>query len=233
MTNFNKELSALLTKIVELSNSKLKILECDDESFKSQKCELNEFLSAYTNTYSKKKASDTSNQLTFLMIITMTLNTKLATKLQELFFKYIDEFGTKGKKEEKSDCQNQNLELEVDVRVCPKPIDEKKIHNFGLYYNQEKTELYFMRRQEDAWKQAETKLLKKGFKVFAIWKNVPMGIDIGNSLKCHLLENYPKIEVHYNTISLKKRKNINEKYSQIIEKYLDKVISLDSNAKKV
>lgn len=245
MATLNKDLKDLFTNIfqaddeflIKIDDKMLESLGYKGESFKCKKYEFTEFLTTHPFIKYEEIVVDeeTLYQLKsrqFEMLI-MNLNTKMATKLQDLYFKCRSDVKIRIQREMECDFEDQNSEM--DIRVCPKPINSKKIHFFGLYYHQKNTEWYFMRRQKENWNLAERILLKKGFNKLAMWENVSMGIYVGNYLKKYLNEQFSFISAHHNTISLRENAEYmdTENFPQIIEEYLDELISSDGYSKKV
>lgn len=55
----------------------------------------------------------------------------------------------------------------------------------GLYKTSVDGEWYLMRRQQEGWREAERRLLKRNMQLLEKWENVPHAIDIGNLIKKH------------------------------------------------
>jgi len=78
---------------------------------------------------------------------------------------------------------NYKLNTTIGPNLSPAPISKGKCRSLGLYSTPNKNEWYLMRRQEECWREAESRLELRGMKLLCKWTNVAHAVDIGNSVK--------------------------------------------------
>jgi len=76
-----------------------------------------------------------------------------------------------------------SLRTIIAPNVVPPPINRLKVHRLGLYRTALDGEWYLMRRQLEAWRDAERRLYNRLMTRVRVWDSVSHAIDIGNTLK--------------------------------------------------
>lgn len=77
----------------------------------------------------------------------------------------------------------ERLRRDIAPNVVPPPINPAKKYRLGLYRTAVNGEWYLMRRQREAWRDAERRLYNRSMVRARIWEDVSHAIDVGNSLK--------------------------------------------------
>ena len=77
----------------------------------------------------------------------------------------------------------KRLRRDIAPNVVPAPINPSKVHRLGLYRTALDGEWYLMRRQREAWRDAERRLYNRSMIQVRVWDNVSHAVDVGNTLK--------------------------------------------------